>query len=1041
VTGERLERIEGILLEAMRIDRAERAAHLDAACGDDADLRAEVEKLIASRDTLGDFLEAPATQVLAAEHLSPGTRIGRYEIVEWLATGGAGEVYVARQEQPNRRVALKVLRGGATTHRLQEEADILARLQHPDVAHVYEAGTHDDSPYIALELVEGARNLVEHTRELARDDRLRLFVRICDAVQHGHQKGIVHLDLKPANILVLPSGRPKIIDFGIARVEEAGAEDQPIVGTPPYMSPEQFAADRDDVDSRADVYALGVLLYEIETGTLPHAVTGVPITEAARRIREEPPAPVDRDLPADLRAILRKALAKDREDRYATASELGADVRALLGHRPVAARRAGRLHLARLFVRRHRLLVAALALLTAILVGATLVSTRYAYRAIEARDRERAQAYRANISAAHAALRLNDVAEARRQLELAAPDLRHWEWDYLAGQLDSSDRTYPAEGLQELYAAIGPGGATVWATGHDLLHRDSGTLLVWGAATGGLERELAIPKPPVTPPAFSPDGRYVAWGEYEGGIRLLESTSLEPVVSLEGHRRRVNTLRYSPDGKTLASSSDDGTVRFWNVATGELLWELGDGVQPKYDIRFSPDGSLFAASIRGYRVELWNAGSREPLTVFEGHSARVTVILFSPDGELLVTASADGSLRIWEVTTGREVTRLGEAEKPITSGDLSPDGTRMLTAHTDGTISLWDLRRGARVAVLRGHEPWPLSVRFAPDGKSAISGSYRGRAKRWDLERMERPPYWDAYDELVRDVAYSRDGAWIATAAFDGTVRAYHLEDPVEELVIDEVDGGVQSVAFDAQATRVAAASNAGNLHVWDLASGEEVTRIETEERFHPVEFSPDGSMLVSGSTSNRATLWDVATGEPVRVFPHSSWVWTTLFTRDGRRLVTTSHDGWLRVWDAATGAEVAADRVHEGELSCAAFVPGEPFLIAGGEDRIGIWDTRTWQRLALHTVPLRYIQGVAPTPDGKRIVVASDRSVAVVDAGSGHVLLDLKEHTTLVWDVAMHPDGSQFATVAGGYSSEGCELRLWGRLPGLDWPPRLLRE
>ncbi len=405
MSSDRVEQARELFLAVLDLPPGERDVLLDERCGDDSALRGEIESLLAHDEQGRGVMDPPVlvpeimpaaerTTLEDAPRAPVSTRIGHYEIRGIIASGGMGTVYEAVQDHPHRLVALKVLRHGVASRqamkRFHHEAEILGRLRHPNIAQIYDAGTWDEgegsTPYFAMELVKG-RPLVEScdARALGPRDRLELFAGICDAVQYAHHKGVIHRDLKPDNILVDDAGEPKVLDFGIARATDADirattlrTDVGQLIGTIPYMSPEQVSGDPGELDTRSDVYSLGVVLYELMCGRLPHDLRDRSIPDAVRIIREENPtslSSIDRTLRGDIETIVAKALEKEKTRRYQTAAELAADVRRYLADEPIVARPPSTFYQLRKFTRRNRTLVIGVTGMSVLLVAGFIGTT------------------------------------------------------------------------------------------------------------------------------------------------------------------------------------------------------------------------------------------------------------------------------------------------------------------------------------------------------------------------------------------------------------------------------------------------------------------------------------------------------------------------------------------------------------------------------------------------------------------------------------------------------------------------------------------
>ncbi len=750
----------------------ERAAFLDDLCGDDPAVRAELETLLAGEeqnqgtavlnaDAAGVRVEQGATEVMptllgqTTVSEGPGTVIGRYKLLEKVGEGGFGVVYVAEQKEPvKRRVALKIIKLGMDTKqvvaRFEAERQALAMMDHPNIAKVLDAGATDTGrPFFVMELVKGIPITKYCDQEkLATRERLDLFIKVCHAIQHAHQKGIIHRDIKPSNILVtLHDGVPvpKVIDFGIAKATQQELTEktvytqlQQFIGTPAYMSPEQAEMSGLDIDTRSDIYSLGVLLYELLTGNTPFDTKELMesgLDEMRRIIREqEPVRPSTRltqelaarekqtgesrrqkaEIEVDLDWIVMKCLEKDRTRRYETANGLAMDLQRHLNQEPVVARPPSVGYRLQKSFRRNKLVFIAAGAVALALVLGVVVSSWQAIRATKARraeaearlrsdqnariaDNERAraekgeqraqaseraahqQAYEADMLLAHHARDDGNLDLALDLLDKRRPrpgeaDLRGWEWRYLWGVCQSDE-----------LRTIATNPSVVWRVAMS----PDGSLLS-AAGIGGLGTGASIWR--------FPSGQLFATPETDD---------------------TVGSVAFSPDGKLLAFGTENHGLKLWDVATGKETAEFPGRYEQKFfsALVFSPDGRTLAASAAESEILLWDIETKKPRSL-KGHSAGISSLVFTPDGTTLFSGSWDGTIRMWSSRDGQEIARFTSHGVHVHAVALSADGKTLVSDGGDNAIRIWNVAARRQLGVLTNHIGFVSSLAFSPDGRT-----------------------------------------------------------------------------------------------------------------------------------------------------------------------------------------------------------------------------------------------------------------------------------------------------------------------------------
>jgi WD40 repeat protein/serine/threonine protein kinase len=1086
VTANALRNEEAIFHAARAISAAgERDAYVAEAAAHDAALRARVETLLkVYLSESNDDGIAPAGSALFDQMTRTpfeevgGTLIDRYKLLERLGEGGFGMVYMAEQQYPVRRkVALKVIKPGLDTKqviaRFEAERQALAMMEHENIAKVLDAGaTSTGRPYFVMELVRGVP-ITDYCNDngLSPPHRLRLFVCVCRAVQHAHTKGIIHRDIKPTNVLVtLHDGVPvpKVIDFGVAKATgQQSLTDRTLftqfaqmVGTPLYMSPEQAEMSGLDVDTRSDVYALGVVLYELLTGTTPfdkQRLKQVGHDEVRRIIREEePPRPstrlstmgeqlatvsarcqtdprrLGRLVRGELDWIVMKALDKDRTRRYETAAALAQDVERYLEDEPVHARAPSTAYRFKRFARRNKVALLTIILFCSVLLIATLISTRQAIRATAAEQDARRLAAELALDKSQSLGEAGEVNVAllwlTRSLQTTPPSATELQSTIRTSlgawqrQVDSLRMVLPHD--RPIFAlGITSDGDPITASGGD----DAVIVRRWraGASDAGEARTFAGESNERTT-TFSADASLMLAGR-ASGVRLVNLATGRKVWERQvPHDLCVTSVTLSPDETTVLigyaigpfGPGQTGRAQLHDAASGKPLGPALDHPRAVQAMAFHPDGKSFVTecghwnnTTEAVQARFWNLQGRETRPPLD-HPCAALAVAFAPDGTALLTGHWDRKARVWDLSAPAPAVATAAAplilphEGPIVAVAFAPGGNAMLTGSFDGAFRVWD-RHGRLLGppVRQGH--MVDDAIFSRDGRSVLVSNRTNCVKLWDLA-PEHAAAEHRADRAMFPLATSADGRTILTQNADHLVALRNAATNESVAKPLPLAGPLHIGGTTVVPSRQCACSNdrrraltvEGDVtaRLWDVTTGAQRAQLQVEgdPTFFMAAFSPDSKMLVTGGFNWTARLWDAATGQLIRALQHET---------------------------------------ASGPVFTVAFSPDGTILATGGADTaVRFWDPQTGEPIGAALRHHTSVTALAFSPDGRTVLTGdADKDVQLWDVATRTRLMLLPGHRGGVSDATFSPDGRLILT-----GSRDGSARLWSAASGKPIGPAL---
>ncbi len=711
-----------------------------------------------------DAIDYARTQAHLAERLDPARTpavpvdlIPGYEILEEIHRGGQGVVYKARRHSTDQLVAIKVLRWGqlarsADQLRFDRELRVLAKLQHPNIVAVHDGGARDDVRYFVMDYVRG-RTLQQYAQENPPlEARLRVFLRICRAVDAAHRRGVIHRDLKPSNVIVDDDGEPRVVDFGLAKLTEANdlgltlhqtVEGANFLGSLPWLAPEQAEGHSTTADARTDVYGLGTLLYVLLTQRPPFEIDGPPrrVLNAICHEQPQPPSALVAALDPDLDIITLQCLSKEPHRRYPTVSDLQHDVEQFLAGEPIGARRDSTLYVLRMALRRYRRLTILSVTCVLVITGFAIAMSVLAGRIRDERDASRRVNRELMVETARSEIRFGDAVRAADLLW--SVHLDQPPGDGVGGSLESRWALWELYDRQPCLATwqahagrvgglyFSPDGMRLASVG-----RLDARLKYWDPRNGKLLKDTALSGcSGQSFVSFSPDGARIAMGCDDGSIRLWNIEGGRQEALLEGHVNSVKAVAFTRNGDLLISGSTDGSLRVWDVVTQQCIGVLEGHAVSIASLALDATGDLLASFDQSGLLNLWDLSQRELRSTLKPPPRGVDASTgYSVDVHgTTVAFGIDYGVYTWDAATA-EKRKLYDHSDAVMGVSFSPSGKWLVSASRDRSIIVWDRERGAISQIFRGNDSLPRCIVFSPHEEMIAAGLENGAIKLWQIQ-------------------------------------------------------------------------------------------------------------------------------------------------------------------------------------------------------------------------------------------------------------------------------------------------------------------
>ncbi len=967
----------------------------------------------------------------------------RFRILRPHAQGGLGKVSVACDEELHREVALKEIQpqyadDQSARARFVLEAEVTGGLEHPSIVPVYGLGSYPDGrPYYAMRFIRGdsLKEVVDRFHKIPADDKnagkrtvelrqlLGRFIDVCQAIEYAHNRGVLHRDIKPGNIMLGDYGETLVVDWGLAKAQ--GSPEAPVsmgterallpssgssvdptqmgamVGTLHFMSPEQAEGRLDLLGPSADIYSLGATLYYVLTGKA--SIASTTLDEIIKEIRSgsfPPPSSVNRSVPKGLEAICLKAMAREPQQRYATAKDLASDIERWLADEPLSISHESALDRMARWARRHRTWVRAVLASTVAIIAVLIV-------AVILVDGQRQEADEQRRNAVTLAEKNGELAARETQLRKEA------EWMSATSAVEKSllrcEQVDVATGLLslvndlELVERIGAKDLELSIRAQ--IGQWSGGVQVLQTATAHDSNVRAI--------AISPDGKTLFAG-------TSNQATLTDTISgaLRGENLPIGSLvraaLFAEDGKVLITGSESGLLQFWDATSTELLGKAVKFDGPISALDLSPDGQRLAVG-SGKQIEIWDVTTRTKTDLEFEQPGDIADLDFSLTGPVLLASDWDGNVRIWNLEAIGKVKEGWKFDLGILAVAFSPDGKLAAIGGLNNSVQLWDVEAGKVTGLPLNHQGIITDTAFSADGKQLLTASADQTACIWDVKSCRRigPPF--RHPHAVNAVVFDPSGTAVWTACGDTGTRKWQIACGRSTPLPMKGNGNVIAASFNSENTAVRMLAGGqhlgttvvpGVLRRWEVPGGSLLGNQLQENRWLEFgSFSPSGDYFATLADHETVQVWKTSSGESIgSAITMSGDVKSLAFSHDDTILLIGTDDGKLRRWRIATGEPVGELIQLTARISDAAFArdDNELFVAASWDSKI-YFNRKTFGFIEHPGL----VTAVDIRPDGRVFVSgAADGTLRLWDASTHRQIGEAMKHGGRATRVAFLPDG-----------------------------------